>query len=105
MCSAPAESCVVAKRQKLMPQAVTSGANPVNIKRGIDKTCAFLVERLKELSVPVSGTNDIRSVASISAGNDSAIGAMIADALDKVRPLEFLQFCLVVQSDRLVGLF
>mmetsp|Transcript_2270 Transcript_2270/g.6768 ORF Transcript_2270/g.6768 Transcript_2270/m.6768 type:complete len:602 (+) Transcript_2270:80-1885(+) len=65
-------------------QAVTSGANPINIKRGIDKTCAFLVERLKENAVPVSGRNDIRSVASISAGNDNAIGEMIADALDKV---------------------
>lgn len=68
----------------VLVQAVTSGANPINIKRGIDKTCAFLVERLKENAVPVSGRNDIRSVASISAGNDNAIGEMIADALDKV---------------------
>lgn len=65
-------------------QAVTSGANPINIKRGIDKTCAFLIERLRENAKPVSGTNDIRSVASISAGNDAVIGEMIADALDKV---------------------
>lgn len=66
------------------PQAVTSGANPVNIKRGIDKTCAFLVDRLQENAVPVSGSSDIRSVATISAGNDAVVGAMIAEALDKV---------------------
>ena len=65
-------------------QAVTSGANPVNIKRGIDKTCAFLVDRLQENAVPVSGSSDIRSVATISAGNDAVVGAMIAEALDKV---------------------
>jgi chaperonin GroL len=65
-------------------QAVTSGANPVSIKKGIDKTCTHLVERLKELARPVKGTEDIRSVASISAGNDRVIGDMIAEALDKV---------------------
>lgn len=81
-------------------QAVTSGANPVNIKRGIDKTCAFLVEHLRELSKPVSGTNDIRSVASISAGNDAAIGDMIADALDKVRPSRCSQLRLVMHAVR-----
>lgn len=41
-------------------QAVTSGANPVSIKKGIDKTCTHLVERLKELARPVKGTEDIR---------------------------------------------
>jgi chaperonin GroEL (HSP60 family) len=41
-------------------QAVTSGANPVSIKRGIDKTCAHLVARLGELSRDVKGTEDIR---------------------------------------------
>lgn len=65
-------------------QAVTSGANPISIKRGIDKTTAFLVEKLQEQSVPVKGSADIKSVAAISAGNDDEIGQMIADALDKV---------------------
>jgi chaperonin GroL len=65
-------------------QAVTSGANPVSIKRGIDKTCAHLVARLGELSRDVKGTEDIRNVATISAGNDRVIGDMIAEALDKV---------------------
>lgn len=41
-------------------QAVTSGANPVSIKRGIDKTCAHLVARLGDLSRDVKGTEDIR---------------------------------------------
>ena len=41
-------------------QAVTSGANPVSIKKGIDKTCAHLVAKLKELSRPVKGNQDIR---------------------------------------------
>lgn len=65
-------------------QAVSSGANPVSIKKGIDKTCTFLVARLKENARPVKGSEDIKNVASISAGNDLAIGQMIADALDKV---------------------
>ena len=41
-------------------QAVTSGANPVAIKKGIDKTCTFLVKKLKENARPVKGTDDIR---------------------------------------------
>jgi chaperonin GroL len=65
-------------------QFVTAGANPMTIKKGIDKTCAFLVGKLKEKARPVKGTADIKSVASISAGNDEEIGAMIADALEKV---------------------
>ena len=65
-------------------QAVTSGANPISIKKGIDKTTAFLMEKLLENSRPVKGSNDILAVASISAGNDEEIGRMIADALDTV---------------------
>lgn len=65
-------------------QNVTAGANPINIKRGIDKTCEFLVGKLREAARPVKGSSDIRNVAAISAGNDDAIGQMIADALDKV---------------------
>eukprot|EP00887_Chlorella_sp_A99_P002510 scaffold6.g2510.t1 len=66
-------------------QNVTAGANPINIKRGIDKTCEFLVGKLREAARPVKGSSDIRNVAAISAGNDDAIGQMIADALDKAR--------------------
>ncbi len=65
-------------------QYIESGANPINIKKGIYKTCEFLVDELKKKAKPVKGREDIKAVAAISAGNDDAIGDMIADALDKV---------------------
>jgi len=65
-------------------QSVTAGANPIAVKKGIDKTCDFLVGKLRENAKPVNGREDIRNVASISAGNDDFVGEMIADALDKV---------------------
>eukprot|EP00898_Chlorokybus_atmophyticus_P002284 jgi/Chlat1/3056/Chrsp21S03310 len=65
-------------------QSVTAGVNPVSIKKGMDKTVAQLVEKLKELAKDIKDNDDIKAVASISAGNDAEIGAMIADALDKV---------------------
>ncbi|MCO5569178.1 hypothetical protein L7F22_022888 [Adiantum nelumboides] len=65
---------------------VTSGANPVAVKKGIDKTVAALVQELEKKSRPVKGRDDIKAVATISAGNDDAIGTMIADAIDKVGP-------------------
>lgn len=65
---------------------VSSGANPVSLKKGIDKTVQGLVEELKTKSRPVKGREDIKAVASISAGNDDFVGTMIADALDKVGP-------------------
>ncbi|XP_042511897.1 ruBisCO large subunit-binding protein subunit alpha [Macadamia integrifolia] len=63
---------------------VTSGANPVSIKKGIDKTVQGLVEELEKKARAVKGSDDIKAVASISAGNDEVIGTMIADAIDKV---------------------
>lgn len=66
--------------------SVTSGANPVSLKRGIDKTVEALVEELERRARPVKGRDDIKAVASISAGNDELIGTMIADAIDKVGP-------------------
>ncbi|NP_001303090.1 ruBisCO large subunit-binding protein subunit alpha, chloroplastic [Brassica napus] len=66
--------------------SVTSGANPVSLKRGIDKTVQALIEELEKRSRPVKGGRDIKAVATISAGNDELIGAMIADAIDKVGP-------------------
>jgi len=65
-------------------QYVTAGANPIAIKHGIDKTCNFLVAKLKENAKPVKGRTDIKNVATISAGNDEFVGDMIASALDKV---------------------
>ncbi|GJP56797.1 hypothetical protein CLOM_g15844 [Closterium sp. NIES-68] len=63
---------------------VTAGANPVALKKGIDKTVAKLVDALKDNARPVKGRDDIKAVATISAGNDEEIGEMIADAVDKV---------------------
>eukprot|EP00747_Dinoflagellata_sp_TGD_P109541 gnl/TRDRNA2_/TRDRNA2_170718_c0_seq1.p1 gnl/TRDRNA2_/TRDRNA2_170718_c0~~gnl/TRDRNA2_/TRDRNA2_170718_c0_seq1.p1 ORF type:complete len:582 (+),score=10.30 gnl/TRDRNA2_/TRDRNA2_170718_c0_seq1:53-1798(+) len=67
-------------------QAVTAGRNPLDIKKGIDKACNFLVEKLKEYSKPISGRDDIKNIATISSGNDSSIGELIAEALDIVGP-------------------
>ncbi len=62
---------------------VAAGANPMAIKRGIEKAVAVVVEELKKISVPVSGEM-IAQVASVSANNDRAIGDIIAEAMKKV---------------------
>lgn len=71
---------------KLGLLSVTSGANPVSIKKGIDKTVQALVDELEKKSRRVKGRDDVKAVATISAGNDEQIGTMIADAIDKVGP-------------------
>ena len=63
---------------------VAAGANPMDLKRGIDKAVATVVENLKKQSKKISGSNEIAQVANISANNDKEIGKMIADAMDKV---------------------
>lgn len=60
-----------------------AGANPVILKKGIFKAVEVITEELKKLSKPVENSNDIKQVASISAG-DEEIGALIADAMEKV---------------------
>ena len=62
---------------------VTAGANPMLLKRGIDKGVAAIVEELKAMSTPVKGQSDIAQVASISAA-DEEIGNLIAEVMDKV---------------------
>src|SRR5207245_754612 len=64
-------------------KAVTAGANPMAIKRGIDKAVEVAVEEVKKLSKPVSGEM-IAQVGSISANSDSTIGNIIAEAMKKV---------------------
>src|SRR5713101_7218329 len=64
-------------------KAVASGANPMAIKRGIDKAVEMAVEEVKKLSKPVSG-DMIAQVGTISANGDSTIGNIIADAMKKV---------------------
>src|SRR5208283_3002746 len=63
---------------------VTAGANPMALKRGIDKAVDAVCEELKKLSIPTKGKKEIAQVATISANNDSTIGSLIADAMEKV---------------------
>jgi chaperonin GroEL len=63
---------------------VTAGANPMALKRGIDRAVSAVVEELKKISVPTAGKKEIAQVASISANNDREIGDLIADAMEKV---------------------
>ena len=65
-------------------KSVTAGMSPMNIKRGIDKAVAAVVEELKKQSHPVKDNKEIEQVASISANSDAVIGKMIAEAMDKV---------------------
>jgi chaperonin GroEL len=63
---------------------VTAGANPMEVKRGIDKAVDAVVEELKRFSREVSDRKEIQQVAAISANNDQEIGDKIAEAMDKV---------------------
>ena len=63
---------------------VTAGANPMEVKRGIDKAVDAVVEELKKLSREVKDRREIAQVAAISANNDMDIGEKIAEAMDKV---------------------
>jgi chaperonin GroEL len=63
---------------------VTAGANPMDLKRGIEKAAEAVVESLKAQSKEVTKKEEIASVGSISANNDMSIGNLIADAMDKV---------------------
>jgi chaperonin GroEL len=65
-------------------RSVTSGANPMDIKRGIDKAVEAVVAHLKEQSRDIEGKNEIAQVGSISANNDQEIGDLIADAMERV---------------------
>ena len=63
---------------------VTAGANPIEVKRGMDKFAAAVIEELKKASKKVSGKTEIAQVATISANNDSAVGDLISEAMEKV---------------------
>lgn len=65
-------------------KSVTAGANPMDLKRGIDKAVSGIVAELGKLSKPISTATEIQQIASISANNDSEIGQMISDAMEKV---------------------
>ncbi|MBS1486396.1 MAG: chaperonin GroEL [Bacteroidetes bacterium] len=63
---------------------VAAGANPMDLKRGIDKAVEAIVENLKKQSKNIKGSQEITQVATISSNNDVEIGKMIATAMDKV---------------------
>ncbi len=63
---------------------LTAGANPICIKRGMDKGVEMAVEKIKKMAQPVDSKEKLAQVATISAGNNSMIGDLIADAMEKV---------------------
>jgi chaperonin GroEL len=63
---------------------VTAGANPMDLKRGIEKAVEAVIENLKKISKPVLDKKEISQVGSISANSDATIGNLIAEAVDKV---------------------
>ncbi|MGQ9571463.1 MAG: chaperonin GroEL [Thermodesulfovibrionales bacterium] len=63
---------------------VAAGANPMDLKRGIEKAVEAITEELKKLSKPVQEKKEIAQVGTISANNDASIGELIAEAMDKV---------------------
>ena len=63
---------------------ITAGANPVEVKRGMDKFATAVTEELKKSAKKVSGKTEIAQVATISANNDSSVGDLIAEAMEKV---------------------
>ena len=63
---------------------VTAGANPMDLKRGIEDAVNIVVDELAKLSKPVATSTEIEQVATVSANNDSSIGSMIATAMEKV---------------------
>ena len=63
---------------------VTAGANPMELKRGIDRAVEAIIDELKRNSTPSAGKKEIAQVGTISANNDAEIGKLIADAMEKV---------------------
>ncbi len=65
-------------------KSVAAGSNPMDLKRGIDKAVETVVKELSKLSKPTKDAKEIAQVGTISANNDEAIGAIIAEAMEKV---------------------
>lgn len=63
---------------------ITAGANPIEVKRGMDKIAEAIIAELKNMSKPVNDKKEIAQVATISANSDSSVGQLIADAMEKV---------------------
>jgi chaperonin GroEL len=65
-------------------KAIASGANPMDLKRGIDEAVSIVIEEVKKVSIPVTSNKEIEQVATISANNDPVIGKLLAEAMEKV---------------------
>jgi len=65
---------------------IAAGASAIDLKRGLDRACALVTGALKDLSRPLAGHREREQVATISAHNDTRMGALVADAVDKVGP-------------------
>jgi len=63
---------------------ITAGANPMQVKRGIDKAVDTIVQELQKMSIPVESSKQIEQVATCSANQDAEIGRKLAEAMDKV---------------------
>ncbi len=64
--------------------AVTNGANPMRVRRGIERTIPILIETLAEMAVDVSGQEDLERIATLAASDDESIGVVIAEAVARV---------------------
>jgi chaperonin GroEL len=65
-------------------RAVVSGVNPMLMKRGIEKAVDDVIEKLKKMSIPVKSKKDMEAVASVASNNDTEIGRIIAEAMERV---------------------
>jgi chaperonin GroEL len=65
-------------------KSVAAGMNPMDLKRGIDKAVAVVVDGIQKLAVPCADSKAIAQVGTISANSDEAIGSIISDAMEKV---------------------
>jgi len=65
-------------------KAVAAGANPVNVKAGIDKSVVAVLKKLEEISQAVKNSEELRAVATVSANHDAEVGTLIAQAIEKV---------------------
>ncbi len=63
---------------------ITAGANPIEVKRGMDKACSSIIDELKNISKAVKDKKEIAQVATISANSDETIGELIAEAMERV---------------------
>jgi len=65
-------------------KAVVAGVNPIQLKTGIDKAVADITEKLRKMSITIKTKKEMAQVATVAANNDAEIGAMLADAMEKV---------------------